>query len=97
MFAKDMKVLMASGSIKDISDIRVGDTITKKDNKAEEALKFGVDERSIQRDVDDIRAFLGARSIHEGTEHRSVLYNRVKKGFEMVGYESTMMSNSEKK
>lgn len=64
-------------------------------NKAEEALKFGVDERSIQRDVDDIRAFLGARSIHEGTEHRSVLYNRVKKGFEMVGYESTMMSNSE--
>ena len=64
-------------------------------NKAEEALKFGVDERSIQRDVDDIRAFLDARSINEGTEHRSVLYNRVKKGFEMVGYESTMMSNSE--
>lgn len=64
-------------------------------NKSEEALKFGVDERSIQRDVDDIRAFLDARSINEGTEHRSVLYNRVKKGFEMVGYESTMMSNSE--
>ena len=27
-------------------------------NKSEEAKKSGVDERSIQRDIDDIRAFL---------------------------------------
>ena len=27
-------------------------------NKAEEAWRFNVDERSIQRDIDDIRAFL---------------------------------------
>ena len=27
-------------------------------NKSEEAQRFGVDERSIQRDIDDIRAFL---------------------------------------
>lgn len=27
-------------------------------NKTEEAQRFGVDERSIQRDIDDIRAFL---------------------------------------
>ena len=27
-------------------------------NKAEESRRFGVDERSIQRDIDDIRAFL---------------------------------------
>ena len=27
-------------------------------NKKEEAVRFGVDERSIQRDIDDIRAFL---------------------------------------
>lgn len=26
-------------------------------NKSEEAKKYGVDERSIQRDIDDIRAF----------------------------------------
>ena len=32
-------------------------------NKTEEAQKFGVDERSIQRDIDDIRAFLDERSI----------------------------------
>lgn len=30
----------------------------KRINKAEEANRFGVDERSIQRDIDDIRAFL---------------------------------------
>ena len=27
-------------------------------NKAEEAMRFGVNERSIQRDIDDIRIFL---------------------------------------
>lgn len=64
-------------------------------NKTEEAQKFGVDERSIQRDVDDIRAFLDARSVNEGTDQRSVMYSRAKKGFEMVGFESSMMSNSE--
>ena len=32
-------------------------------NKAEESRRFGVDERSIQRDIDDIRAFLDERSM----------------------------------
>lgn len=32
-------------------------------NKAEEARRFGVDERSIQRDIDDIRGFLDERSM----------------------------------
>ena len=63
--------------------------------KAEEAVKFGVDERSIQRDVDDIRAFLDSRAVSNGTDQRSVVYNRTKKGFEMVGFESSMMTNSE--
>ena len=35
-------------------------------NKAEEAEHFGVDERSIQRDIDDIRAFLDERSVTAG-------------------------------
>lgn len=30
-------------------------------NKAEEARRFNVDERSIQRDIDDIRTFLDER------------------------------------
>ncbi len=35
-------------------------------NKADEARRFGVDERSVQRDIDDIRAFLDERSISSG-------------------------------
>lgn len=64
-------------------------------NKAEEAAKFGVDERSIQRDIDDIRAFLDERSVTSSAEHRSIVYDRVKKGYILIGEESTMMTNSE--
>ena len=35
-------------------------------NKAEESRKSGVDERSIQRDIDDIRAFLEERNMNNG-------------------------------
>ena len=48
-------------------------------NKSEDAKKFDVDERSIQRDIDDIRAFLDERSVTNSTEHRSVIYDRSKK------------------
>lgn len=63
-------------------------------NKAEEAEKFGVDERTIQRDIDEIRSFLSERAI-EGKDNRSVEYDRLKKAFLMVGDEGSMMSNSE--
>ena len=63
-------------------------------NKAEEARKFGVDERSIQRDIDDIRAFLEERNISVG-DTRQIEYDRAKKGFLMTGAESSMMTNSE--
>ena len=37
-------------------------------NKSEEAKRFGVDERSIQRDIDDIRAFIkNSTAEHSGT------------------------------
>lgn len=64
-------------------------------SKAEEAVRFGVDERSIQRDIDDIRTFLDVRSVGDTVDKRNVSYNRVKKGFEMQGCEGSMMSNSE--
>lgn len=63
-------------------------------NKAEEAQRFGVDERSIQRDIDDIRAFLDERRI-ESKDTRAIEYDRAKKGFIMIGAESSMMTNSE--
>ena len=64
-------------------------------NKAEEAERFGVDERSIQRDIDDIRAFLDERAVVNSSDTRVIEYDRRKKGFTMVGAEGSMMSNSE--
>ena len=63
-------------------------------NKVEEAQRFGVDERSIQRDIDDIRAFLDERNICS-KDTRAIEYDRTKKGFVMTGAEPSMMTNSE--
>ena len=54
-------------------------------NKSEEATRFGVDERSIQRDIDDIRAFLDERAMENSGEHRNIVYDRLKTGFVMNG------------
>lgn len=64
-------------------------------NKMEEAERFGVDARSIQRDIDDIRAFLDERSTGHAPDGRTVEYDRRRKGFVMTGTEGSMMSNSE--
>ena len=63
-------------------------------NKTEESKKFGVDERSIQRDIDDMRAFLDEKSVDSG-DGRKIVYDRAKKGFIMTGDELSMMTNSE--
>ena len=63
-------------------------------NKSEEAERFGVDERSIQRDIDDIRAFLDERGL-TGTDTRTIEYDRAKKRYILVGSEGSMMTNSE--
>lgn len=63
-------------------------------NKAEEARRFNVDERSIQRDIDDIRAFLDEHSMNSG-DGRTIEYDRSRKGFIMAGSEPSMMTNSE--
>lgn len=63
--------------------------------KADEAEVFGVDTRSIQRDIDDIRAFLDDRQASDGTDDRKIIYDRVKKGFVLTGSEGSMMTNSE--
>jgi len=63
-------------------------------NKKEEALRFGVDERSIQRDIDDIRAFLDERRVGS-KDTRTIEYDRAKKGFVLSGAEPSMMTNSE--
>lgn len=64
-------------------------------NKKEEAQKFKVDERSIQRDIDEIRKYLADREIDCPGDCRTVEYNREQKGFAMVGGKGALMTNSE--
>ena len=47
--------------------------------KSEEAVRFRVEPRTIQRDIDDIRAFLA----DEGGEQTEVIYDRRKLGYVM--------------
>ena len=51
--------------------------------KEEEALRFRVNERTIQRDIDDIRAFLAERGVN-GSANKKIEYSHKKKGFIMV-------------
>lgn len=64
-------------------------------SKREEAGRYKVDERSIQRDIDDIRAFLDEQATLGIEDDRSVAYDRVRKGFFMTGNEERFLNNSE--
>ena len=64
-------------------------------NKKEESVKFGVDERSIQRDIDEIRKYLADRIVDCPGECNSVEYDREQKGFVLVGKKGSLMTNSE--
>lgn len=64
-------------------------------NKAEEAEKYHVDERSIERDICDIREFLSDEAVNGGKGNLSVEYDRAKKGYVLSGEESSLMTNAE--
>ncbi|MEG1845237.1 MAG: HTH domain-containing protein, partial [Clostridia bacterium] len=53
-----------------------GEMITKADT----AQRYGVTERSIQRDIDDLRSFFSERTTQEGIA-REIIYDRVKRGY----------------
>jgi len=63
-------------------------------NKAEEAERYGVNERSIQRDIDDIRNFLDVDSERTGIIN-SVVYDRVDKGYRLETLYKLRLRNSE--
>ena len=63
-------------------------------NKAEEAQRYRVNERSIQRDIDDIRAFLDSNSERTGVIN-SVIYDRAKQGYRLESLYRLRLSNSE--
>jgi len=64
-------------------------------NKKEEAQRFQVDERSIQRDIDEIRKYLADRVVNCPGECRTIEYSREQKGFVLVGSKGSLMTNSE--
>lgn len=63
-------------------------------NKSEEAQKYGVNERSIQRDIDDIRNFLDADRERTGVVN-SVVYDRQVKGYRLETLYKLRLRNSE--
>lgn len=63
-------------------------------NKAEEAARYGVDERSIQRDIDDIRNFLDDDSERVGTIN-TVVYDRRLNGYRLGTLYNLKLTNSE--
>lgn len=62
--------------------------------KTEEAQYYGVNERSIQRDIEDIRNFLDVDSKRQGSE-KSVIYDRQCKGYRLETLYKLKLKNSE--
>ena len=63
-------------------------------NKAEEAARYGVNERSIQRDIDHIRNFLDEESERTGIVN-TIVYDRIKKGYKLETLYRIRLQNSE--
>lgn len=63
-------------------------------NKSEEAIRYGVNERSIQRDIDNIRNFLDEDSERTGIIN-TVIYDRNEKGYRLETIYQMKLQNSE--
>lgn len=63
-------------------------------DKKEISQWFGVNARSVQRDIDELRAYLAERAAREGGQY-DIVYDRRRKGFVLDGIQSPLMSNSE--
>ncbi len=60
-------------------------------NKSDEAARFAVAERSIQRDIEDIRAYFAT----DTESNRELIYDRSKKGYVLVQNSKKSLTNSE--
>ena len=63
-------------------------------NKSAESANYGVNERSIQRDIDDIRNFLDVDAERTGMEN-TVIYDREQKGYRLESLYHMRLTNSE--
>jgi predicted DNA-binding transcriptional regulator YafY len=63
-------------------------------NKQEEAIRYSVNEKSIQRDIDDIRNFLELSAERQGVIN-SVIYDRAEKGYRLEQIYQLKLTNGE--
>ncbi len=63
-------------------------------NKAEEAKLYGVNERSIQRDIDHIRNYLSEEADRTGVV-KTIVYDRIEKGYRLDALYQLRLQNSE--
>lgn len=63
-------------------------------NKAEEAQNYGVNERTIQRDIDDIRNYLESGVETEGVVN-TIIYDRLEKGYRLERIYRLKLTNGE--
>ena len=62
--------------------------------KKEEAARFGVSEKSIQRDLDEIRLFLEGQTAEDGSPNE-LIYDRSLKGYRLYQSDHLRLSNAE--
>lgn len=82
---------MKSNRILDLYTRLMDGDIIKKD---ESALKYGVDQKTIQRDLDDIRDYLSYQRIESGI-YREVIYDRSSGGYRLKEENESRLSNGE--
>lgn len=63
-------------------------------NRVEEAARYGINERSIQRDINDIRSFLEL-NVDNSSVSNTVVYDRVDKSYKLEQTFSSSLANSE--
>lgn len=63
-------------------------------NKAEEAANYGVNKRSIQRDIEEIRSFLDEDNVSKGYTN-SVVYDRTVNGYRLEQIYDFKLQNEE--
>lgn len=64
-------------------------------NKAEMAYEYNVDERSIMRDIEDIRSFLISNADRYGGKQLSVVHSNNHNGYVLLEDKDTQLTNSE--
>lgn len=70
--------------------LTAGETV----QKSQIAEKFGVDKRTVQRDIDDIRAFFSNNTLDVG-HSKEVIYDRRSGGYRLVDGDRSSLTNSE--